>query len=495
MNIIRIIFYFYLSLNFYSFIHSQSFIEAFESLPASEKCVITLKSGEVVKGTIKSGMVALGKITSISIKDESGQKRKYKMKEGLVQSIKIKLGEFAKAVLKMQAAGKSLKSMLTTDYDEINKREWAIYELALSPKKKDKYELMQLLNPGFDNVFKVYNDPWAKETKGIGGLTGGEKKSYLVVKNGAKSIKIEKSKYKYKKQFSDLFNDCESIMNKYSSKNIKIKWEDFAKHVTEFDKDCGGSNTNKVDIKTETSTNESTPPTVALLEQPEPEKSLLPVVREFDQVEKLEYEDQFFEYESNLRQLKNQIDSLKSIVTAFEKKQTMPNLSREILDLIKTPEFQYRVELKNGTVVMGDVISESDSTLILKTQIGQLVLKKDMVIRKNKYEAPQAKVVFLGDPFVNIYPDRHEFSGKIKNVGEIRADFVRVISSLFTQTTKAAGKDSAFVKGSRKIYDSGVIADTALEPGQTATYNFPVQIKNRRRVQYHTMDIRWNSTE
>ena len=182
MNIIRIIFYFYLSLNFYSFIHSQSFIEAFESLPASEKCVITLKSGEVVKGTIKSGMVALGKITSISIKDESGQKRKYKMKEGLVQSIKIKLGEFAKAVLKMQAAGKSLKSMLTTDYDEINKREWAIYELALSPKKKDKYELMQLLNPGFDSVFKVYNDPWAKETKGIGGLTGGEKKSYLVVK-------------------------------------------------------------------------------------------------------------------------------------------------------------------------------------------------------------------------------------------------------------------------------------------------------------------------
>ena len=118
-----------------------------------------------------------------------------------------------------------------------------------------------------------------------------------------------------------------------------------------------------------------------------------------------------------------------------------------------------------------------------------------MVIRKNKYEAPQAKVVFLGDPFINIYPDRHEFSGKIKNVGEIRADFVRVISSLFTQTTKAAGKDSAFVKGSRKIYDSGVIADTALEPGQTATYNFPVQIKNRRKVQYHTMDIRWNSIE
>ena len=55
--------------------------------------------------------------------------------------------------------------------------------------------------------------------------------------------------------------------------------------------------------------------------------------------------------------------------------------------------------------------------------------------------------------------------------------------------------DSAFVKGSRIIYNSGVIADTALEPGETATYNFPVKIKNRRKAQYHTMDIHWNSTD
>ena len=222
---------------------------------------------------------------------------------------------------------------------------------------------------------------------------------------------------------------------------------------------------------------------------------LLPQVRAFDQVDKLQFEEQFFEYESNLRVLKNQIDSLKSIVIAFEKKQTMPNLSRELLDLIKVPEFQYRVELKNGTVVLGDILSETDSSLVLKTQIGQLVLKKDMVIRRDKHEEPEPKVIFLGDPFVNIYPDRHEFSGRVKNVGEKRADFVRVVTNLYTQTTKAAGQDSVFVKGSRIIYDSGVIADTALEPGQAATYSFPVKIKSRRKVQYHTMDIHWNTTD
>jgi len=227
----------------------------------------------------------------------------------------------------------------------------------------------------------------------------------------------------------------------------------------------------------------------------ENEEDLLPQLRPFEQVDKLQFEDQFFEYESNLRVLKNQIDSLKSIVTAFEKKQTMPNVSREILDLIKVPEFQYRIELKNGTVVMGDILSETDSSLVLKTQIGQLVLKKEMVIRRNKHEEPEPKVIFLGDPFVNIYPDRHEFSGRVKNVGEKRADFVRVVTNLFTQTTKAAGQDSVFVKGTRIIYDSGVIADTALEPGQTATYSFPVKIKGRRKVQYHTMDIHWNTTD
>ena len=221
-------------------------------------------------------------------------------------------------------------------------------------------------------------------------------------------------------------------------------------------------------------------------------EELLPQVRPFDRIDKLAFEDTFFEYKSNLRALKNQIDSLKNIVIAFEKKQTMPNISRELLDLIKVPEYQYRIELRNGTVVMGDILEESDSTLVLQTQIGKLVLKKEMVIRRDKHEEPTPKVVFLGDPFVNIYPERQVFSGRVKNIGNKRADFVRVISNLFTQTTNPAGKDSVFVKGTRIVYESGVIADTALEPGQTATYNFPVAIQGRRKIQYHTMDIHWN---
>lgn len=221
-----------------SVVYAQSFITPFSGLPAGEGVVIELKSGEEVSGTIKSGMVIMGRLTSLTIKDSDGNKRKFKTKEGLMRRIKVKLGKISKAMLKIEAASKSLAGALTADYDEMDKREWAIFELALRPKKKDKYDMMQLLNPGFDSVIKIYNDPKAKETKGLGGLTGGEKKSYLAVINGGKAMKIEKGKYKYKKQFTELYDGCESLMSKYKSKNIKVKWDDFAKHVAQYDKDC-----------------------------------------------------------------------------------------------------------------------------------------------------------------------------------------------------------------------------------------------------------------
>ena len=113
----------------------------------------------------------------------------------------------------------------------------------------------------------------------------------------------------------------------------------------------------------------------------------------------------------------------------------------------------------------------------------------------NEMEKPGPKVVFLGDPFIDYYPDRQIFSGRIQNVGEVRADFVRVIGNLFDQTTQNTGLDSIFVKGSRVVYDSNVVADTALEPGQTASYTLTVQLRKGQKAEYHTMDVHWNETK
>ena len=221
----------------------------------------------------------------------------------------------------------------------------------------------------------------------------------------------------------------------------------------------------------------------------------LPQQKEQKSNQQLKFDELFFEYESNLKALEIEVDSLKSVVKGYEKGQSMPNISREILDLIKIPETQSRIELQNGTVVSGEILQESDSTLTLNTRIGKLVLKKEMVVRMDELQKPGPKVVFLGDPFIDYYPDKQIFSGRVQNIGQIRADFVRVIGNLFDQTTQNTGMDSVFVKGSRIVYESNVVADTALEPGQTASYVLTVQIKKGQKTEYHTMDIHWNETK
>lgn len=228
--------------------------------------------------------------------------------------------------------------------------------------------------------------------------------------------------------------------------------------------------------------------------QPVSNQVLLPHQREQKNNQQLKFDELFFEYESNLKALEIEVDSLKSVVKGYEKGQTMPNISRDILELIKVPDSQHKVELQNGTIVSGELLQESDSSLTLRTQIGTLVLKKEMVVRMNEMERPGPKVVFLGDPFIDYYPDRQIFSGRIQNVGEVRADFVRVIGNLFDQATQNTGMDSVFVKGSRVVYDSNVVADTALEPGQTAPYTLTVQLRKGQKTEYHTMDIHWDET-
>tara|TARA_B100001741_G_scaffold17469_1_gene13244 strand:- start:383 stop:1435 length:1053 start_codon:yes stop_codon:yes gene_type:complete len=221
----------------------------------------------------------------------------------------------------------------------------------------------------------------------------------------------------------------------------------------------------------------------------------LPQQKEQKSNQQLKFDELFFEYESNLKALEIEVDSLKSVVKGYEKGQSMPNISREILDLIKIPETQSRIELQNGTVVSGQILQESDSTLTLNTRIGKLVLKKEMVVRMDELQKPGPKVVFLGDPFIDYYPDKQIFSGRVQNIGQIRADFVRVIGNLFDQTTQNTGMDSVFVKGSRVVYESNVVADTALEPGQTASYVLTVPIKKGQKTEYHTMDVHWNETK
>ena len=64
------------------------------------------------------------------------------------------------------------------------------------------------------------------------------------------------------------------------------------------------------------------------------------------------------------------------------------------------------------------------------------------------------------------------YNGVVVNNGLNRADFVRVIYQLWGSETDLISTDSTFIEGSQIVYQSGVITDTALRPGEEAEFFF-----------------------
>lgn len=212
---------------------SAQFIAPVENIPTPADVEITLKDGTEIQGRITNALSVNGTIRSVTVK--GADKNKSKLKAAQIQAMKVKMTGLAK----LEAMGESTSSlteMMKADFDEISNREWVIYEQALLPKKKAKYALLQLLNPGFDARIKVYQNPDAGESgqTSIGGfaVTGGEDTSYLIVKDGSKSSKVKKMSYK--KSFPDLLEGC-TALGDYQD---KPKFRDFAAHVFLFNQEC-----------------------------------------------------------------------------------------------------------------------------------------------------------------------------------------------------------------------------------------------------------------
>ena len=104
------------------------------------------------------------------------------------------------------------------------------------------------------------------------------------------------------------------------------------------------------------------------------------------------------------------------------------------------------------------------------------------------------QVEFEGDATKEIYKDYRVFYGKVYNDGFRRADFVRVIFKLWTEKTELIGIDSSYVEGSKIVYKSGVISDTAIEPGHSAEFIVNVQADSSL-VRYVTREIKWGTFE
>ena len=104
-------------------------------------------------------------------------------------------------------------------------------------KKKTQYCMVQVLNPTFSKDIKVYNDPWAKSTAGIGvaGITvaGDLDKSYYIKKKG-EDVARKITKKDYRKEREELFAECPEVLSKYENSI----WADFEAFIFDYATTC-----------------------------------------------------------------------------------------------------------------------------------------------------------------------------------------------------------------------------------------------------------------
>lgn len=207
-------------------------------------------------------------------------------------------------------------------------------------------------------------------------------------------------------------------------------------------------------------------------------------------VRRITYKD-FYDLQTSMEELRRQMNQLRVDVEAYKSREMTPEVYRTILKRIQPPKLTHEVVMTNGTMVRGNIIAENIDELTIATSLGNLTLNKSNVRSIQEIAELKPKVEFMGDAREETYDDHRVFTGAVRNTGISRGDFVRVVFMLWNAKTELVAQDSAFVEGSTIPYLSGVVTDTALEPGQTAEYYVRVKVTKDNPVSYITREIRW----
>ena len=203
----------------------------------------------------------------------------------------------------------------------------------------------------------------------------------------------------------------------------------------------------------------------------------------------------FYTVEPKLEDIESEIAVLKEQVMQYESQISIPNFNTEILKLIKTPIIKHEIQLSNGTTIQGTIIYENSNEMIVETQIGQLKINKNEIIKIEDVLPPIAILEFIGDGIEEIYKDRRAYKGTLKNIGLKRADFIRVIYSMYDENSNLIISDSSFVSGEAKQYNSGIISDASLNQNNFADYYVVVNVPSDKIVKYFLREIRWEYYE
>ena len=209
----------------------------------------------------------------------------------------------------------------------------------------------------------------------------------------------------------------------------------------------------------------------------------------------LETAEPFYPLKETVEDIQAQLNDLHARVIEYETRVSTPSFNTEVLKMIKVPQLNHEINLTNGTLIQGTIIQENMDQLIVQTQIGQLTIDKGNVESIKEIAPATAKIDFDGDADEKIMAESRLYSGTVTNTGLDRADFVRIVYQLWGGETDLISSDSTFIEGAQVVYQSGIITDTALRPGETAEFFLEIKIPSDRKVQYVTRDIHWDSYE
>ena len=216
-------------------IKAQDFLSPSFTFSHSKTSYITMKNGKEMKGHIKGLKRKKGLIKLVKFEDGEGNKIQLKPEQIKFMYLYPDLSDRINKAKKALTDTKKWNDE-KMDQDLLN-QQYVYFETTKVKvkKKKEMTLLMQLLNPSFSKKVKVYHDPFAKETASLGvagiKVVGGIAKSYYIKTTGRVAFKVQKKRYK--KEFKPMWRKCEAMIKKYTT----IKWEDLAKHITEFT-DC-----------------------------------------------------------------------------------------------------------------------------------------------------------------------------------------------------------------------------------------------------------------
>ena len=203
----------------------------------------------------------------------------------------------------------------------------------------------------------------------------------------------------------------------------------------------------------------------------------------------------FYTIDPKLEDIESEIALLKEQVIEYQSQISTPNFNTEILKLIKTPKIKHEVQLSNGTIIQGTIVYENSNEMIVETQIGQLKINKNEIIKIEDVLPPIAILEFIGDGIEEIYQNKRAYQGTIKNMGLKRADFVRILYSVYDENSNLIAIDSAFVSGDSEQYNSGIISDASLKQNNFADYYVVVNVPNDKIVKYSLREVRWEYYE